>query len=196
MSTSKAYPGSCHCGFVQYQVRLQLPPTNDGQAKSVRLYKCNCSTCQKMGFFHCRPINPENDFILISPTNIDELGDYRVFSKTNGWYFCKRCGVRVFGVGGVWESKQIDVEHWAGEKREEEKSQLVLTSKPTTKTKVVDGKDVTEPYHYVSVNAVTLEPSEDIDLRMWREKEWLLYIDTREGTGKPRSDKPHEGGMY
>ncbi|KAJ8112422.1 hypothetical protein OPT61_g5204 [Boeremia exigua] len=144
-----------------------------------------------MGFFHCRPISPEDDFILTSPANIEELGDYRVFSETNGWYFCKKCGVRVFGVGGVWESKHIDVEQWANGKHEgEEKSQLVMMTKPTTKKRVRDGKEVAEAYHYLSVNAVTLEPSEDIDLRMWHEKGWVLYMDCRERTGPPRLEKP------
>jgi len=150
-----------------------------------------------MGFFHCRPISPENDFILTSPTNIEELGDYRVFSKKNGWYFCKKCGVRVFGVGGLWEPMHVDVEQWAGEKSKGgAKQQLVMRSKPTTRTREVSGEEVTEPYHYVSVNAVTLEPGEEIDLRMWHDKGWIVYMDCRERTGKPRVEKPYDGGMY
>lgn len=197
MSDSKAYPGSCHCGFVQYQVRLKFPPNYDRPMESIRLYKCNCTTCQKMGFFHCRPISPKDDFILTSPTDLDELGDYRVFSKRNGWYFCKRCGVRVFGVAGVWEAAHVDVEQWASGKDDEtENSQLVMKTKPTTRTREVDGTEVTEPYHYVSVNAVTLEPSEEIDLRMWHEKSWIGYMDCREHKGKPRVNEPYEGGMY
>ena len=150
-----------------------------------------------MGFFHCRPISPEEDFILISPTNLQELGDYRVFSKTNGWYFCKKCGVRVFGVAGEWEPMHTDVKQWAGVEREgEEKLDLVVRSKPTTRTRVVGAEEVTEAYHYVSVNAVTLEPSEEIDLRMWHEKGWIMYMDCRDRKGQPRLEKPYEGGMY
>ncbi|KAL1651710.1 hypothetical protein SLS61_005373 [Didymella pomorum] len=203
MSTTKGYPGSCHCGFVQYQIRLTFPPVYDRQAddftpKSISLYKCNCSTCQKMGFFHCRPIDPQEDFILISPANLDELGDYRAFSKTQGWYFCKSCGVRVFGVAAEWEKVDIDVEKWAERKSSEEegKFQPVLKTKATTRTRTVDGKEVTKDYHYVSINAVTLEPGDEIDLRMWHEKGWLLYVDCRSRTEGPRLGKPHEGGMY
>ncbi|XPT01243.1 hypothetical protein M3J09_010383 [Ascochyta lentis] len=194
MTLAKEYPGSCHCGFVQYKVRLQFPPVQDPRAKSIRLYKCNCSTCQRMGFFHCRPISPADDFTLISPTNIEELGDYRVNSKTNGWYFCKKCGVRVFGVGGVWEQVHPDGEGVDGEGAETLPS--VFKTKATTKTRKVDGEEVTEPYYYVSVNAVTLEPSEDIDLRKWHDNGWVFYVDTRNHTGGPRLAKPYEGGMY
>ena len=150
-----------------------------------------------MGFFHCRPISPEEDFILISPTNLEELGDYRAFSKTNGWYFCKKCGVRVFGVAGKWEQTDINVEQWAGSKDTGEgKQQPVLKTRSTTRTRNVSGEEITETYQYVSVNAVTLEPSEDIDLRMWYEKGWVLYMDCRDRKGQPRPAKPYEGGMY
>jgi hypothetical protein len=151
-----------------------------------------------MGFFHCRPIDPQEDFILISPANLDELGDYRAFSKTQGWYFCKSCGVRVFGVAAEWEKVDIDVEKWAERKSSEEEGKLqpVLKTKATTRTRTVDGKEVTKDYHYVSINAVTLEPGDEIDLRMWHEKGWLLYVDCRSRTEGPRLGKPHEGGMY
>lgn len=203
MSTSVAYTGSCHCGFVQYQIRLTFPPVCDRQAadfdtKSISLYKCNCSTCQKMGFFHCRPIDPQEDFVLISPTNLDELGDYRTFAKTSGWYFCKSCGVRVFGVAAKWELADIDINKWAGTKPIEDGDELqsVLRTKATTRTRVVDGKEVTEDDHYVSINAVTLEPTDDIDLSMWHEKGWILYVDCRSRTESARFGKPFKGGMY
>jgi hypothetical protein len=203
MSSSKAYSGSCHCGFVQYQIRLTFPPVlerqaNDSTTKSISLYKCNCSTCQKMGFFHCRPIDPQKDFILISPTSFEELGDYRTFSKTQGWHFCKNCGVRVFGVAGKWEQADIDIGKWAGAKHTEEVDELqpVLRTKATTRTRMVDGKETTKDYHYISVNAVTLEPSDEIDLRMWHEKGWIVYVDCRSRTESVRLGKPFEGGMY
>lgn len=151
-----------------------------------------------MGFFHCRPIDPEEDFILTSPTNLDELGDYRTFSKTQGWYFCKKCGVRVFGVIANWEQANIDVEKWAGSKPTEEEDELqpVLKTRITTRARTVNGKEVKEDYHYLSVNAVTLEPSDEIDLRMWHEKGYVIYMDCRNRSGPPRLEKPYKGGMY
>jgi hypothetical protein len=106
-SDMKAYPGSCHCGDVQYQVKLKFPPVHDATADSIRIYKCNCSTCQKMGYFHCRPVDPANDYILTSP-DPEQLGDYRCFEKKHGWIFCKKCGVRVLGLGGSWEYVHVD----------------------------------------------------------------------------------------
>ena len=197
MSSAQAYPGSCHCGFVQYQIRLKFPPIHDRNAESVRLYKCNCSTCQKMGFFHCRPISPKEDFILISPTNIGELGDYRVFSKNNGWYFCKKCGVRVFGMAGVWEQAEVSVDEWASANLGVgQDTTQVLKTKPMIRTLEAEGQVETKRYHYLSVNAVTLEPSEDTDLRMWHEKGWVMYMDCRDRSGPPRLEKPYYGGMY
>jgi len=150
-----------------------------------------------MGLFHLRPINPTSDYILTSPTNIDHLGEYRCFAKKHGWYFCKTCGVRVLGLGGEWEQVELDVGEWAGTKKEgdEEKLEKVWRTKGKQGTKEVDGTTVKKPY-YLSVNAVTLEPSEEIDLRKWHEKGWIFYVETRRQDGTPIGMKPHEGGMY
>jgi hypothetical protein len=72
-----------------------------------------------MGYFHLRPINPTEDYILVSPAP-DELGEYRCYSEKHGWYFCKKCGVRILGLGGEWEQIELDVEKWAGTKQEAE----------------------------------------------------------------------------
>lgn len=150
-----------------------------------------------MGFFHCRPISPADDFVLTSPTKIEELGDYRTNTETLAWYYCKRCAVRVFAVAGVWEEAHRDLEEWAGVKSGGgQKLQPVLMTKGTTKAKMVNGEQVSEPYHYLSVNAVTLEPSEDIDLRKWHEKGWVFYVGAGNHKGPPRLEKPYEGGMY
>jgi len=186
MSDRKAYPGSCHCGAVRYQVKLKFPPIHDPTAETIRIYKCNCTTCQKMGMFHCRPINPTEDYILTSPASIEELGDYRCYEKKHGWYFCKSCGVRILGLGGSWEQVEIDVEKWAGTKveGEEEKPQKVWKTKGDPITVEVDGKKFTRPY-YLSINAVTLEPSEDIDLRKWHDNRWLFYVENLKKDGTP-----------
>jgi len=188
MSELKAYPGSCHCGDVQYQVKLKFPSKQDDQAESVRIYKCNCSTCQKMGYFHLRPINPTEHYILLSP-NPKDLGDYRCFEKKHGWYFCKKCGVRVLGLGGSWEQVELDVEKWASTTKETEKETLQTVWK-------TNGPPGPKRY-YLSVNATTLEPSEDTDLRKWHENGWISYCESRREDGTPtRFGRPHEGGMY
>jgi len=198
MSELKAYPGSCHCGDVQYQVKLKFPPVHEPTAGSIRIYKCNCTTCQKMGYFHVRPTQPADNYILISPASPEELGDYRCNSKKQGWYFCKKCGVRVLGLGGSWEPVELDVERWAGSKKEggEEKLQKVWKPKGEPKVVELEGEKVTLPF-YLSVNAVTLEPSENIDLRKWHEKGWVCYVENLRMDGSPtREGEPYEGGMY
>lgn len=153
-----------------------------------------------MGFFHCRPINSTQDFILTSPATIEELGEYRTFAKKVGWYFCKDCGARVFGMGGTWEQVSLDVEHWAGTKEEEDRENLqkVWRSNPSTITTTQDGEEIAKPYHYLSVNAVTLEPGGDIDLGKWYDNGWVFYMDNlfKKNGRDERVGKPHEGGMY
>lgn len=197
MSSIKAYPGSCHCGEIQYQVKLKFPPIHDFAVDSVRIYKCNCTLCQKMGYFHCRPINPTEDYILTSPTNIEELGEYRCNKKKHAWYFCKKCGVRVLGVNATWEQIDLDVENWAGTKGEgePEKLQKVWKTKGESRTFTLGGKTLTGPY-YLSVNAVTLEPSEDIDLVKWHDNGWLFYVENFHDTDDIQVGKPYYAGMY
>ncbi|KAF2708591.1 hypothetical protein K504DRAFT_477100 [Pleomassaria siparia CBS 279.74] len=200
MSTTGVHHGSCHCGFVQYQIRLTFPPIPpflEAGAKSVKLYKCNCTVCQKMGFFHCRPININDDFILTSPSNIQELGDYRVFAKRTGWYFCKTCGVRTFGMSGTWEQDEIDVGTWSGKQHGDGTVQKVWKSKSNDIDTEKDGKKITKPYHYLSVNAVTLEGGDGgVDLKEWHEKGWLYYVENREKAGNHPQPQPFHCGMY
>jgi hypothetical protein len=151
-----------------------------------------------MGYFHCRPTNPRDNFILTSPTNLEDLGDYRCFAKFSGWYFCKTCGVRVVAMSSAWDQVEIDVEKWAGTKKEGEEEKLQKVWKPKGEPSEVekDGKKVMKPF-YLSVNAVTLELSEDTDLRKWHEKGWVAYVESRRNDGTPtRLGEPHEGGMY
>ena len=153
-----------------------------------------------MGLFHCRPITPSEDFILTSPATIEELGDYRTNSKKHSWYFCKQCGVRFVALGGEWEQVDMDVEQWACTKSSSDKEDLrkVWKTKGITSTTEEDGKTVTKPLHYLSVNAVTLEPSEDIDLRKWHENGWVFYVQSlkKETGSRLRLNEPYWGGMY
>jgi hypothetical protein len=194
MSALKAYPGSCHCGAVQYLAKLKFPANTSTTSSpdKIHIYKCNCSTCQKMGYFHLRPINPTEHYILLSPKP-SELGDYRCFEKKHGWLFCKQCGVRVLGLGGEWEETEVDVREWAGESTSSLGPGVKEGLQTVWKTKAKEeGKR-----YYLSINAVTLEPSEEIDLREWHEKGWIFYVECRRNDGTSlRFGEPHEGGMY
>jgi hypothetical protein len=136
---------------------------------------------------------------MTSPSSPEELGDYRAFSGKVGWYFCKKCGARTFGVGGGWKQVELDIDEWAGKEGEESKKQKVwMTETKGEITLPRGGQEVTMPLHFVSVNATTLEVGEDgVDLREWFEKGWISYGENRDpskaGSHQP---KPHPGGMY
>ncbi|NNL95195.1 MAG: GFA family protein [Xanthomonadales bacterium] len=81
----KFYSGGCHCGAVQYKVRL---PAN------LEVHRCNCSICQKCGFLHL--IVNAADFELIKGAG--NLNEYNFNSGVARHLFCKHCGVKSFYV--------------------------------------------------------------------------------------------------
>ena len=82
----KSYRASCHCSRVQVEVGLDLSQPS---------YRCNCSICRRSRFWPAIA-SPEN-FRLI--TGEKELTLYVFGSQKNQHFFCRRCGIRVFGVG-------------------------------------------------------------------------------------------------
>jgi hypothetical protein len=94
---------------------------------------------------------------------------------------------------GTWAEIELDVEEWAGTKKEGEQESVQKVWKPIFESK--DGKD--NERCYLSVNAVTLELTEDTDLRKWHERGWIAYLERRRKDGTPtRFGEPHEGGTY
>lgn len=86
----ETFHGSCHCGFITYDVKLELPENPVAS-------RCNCRVCLKSGYTGIRT-SPEN-FILKTPSNKADLPDYQWRSKEIHRYYCKTCGVHVFGEG-------------------------------------------------------------------------------------------------
>jgi gamma-glutamylcysteine synthetase len=74
----------------------------------------------------------------------------------------------------------------------------VWKTKSTTITTMVDGEEVLKPYHYVSVNAVTLEPGGEVDLKAWHENGWIFYVENRSKNNKTgmKLAEPFESGIY
>jgi len=78
----KTYLGSCHCGFIQFEVSADIDHVRE----------CNCSICLKRGTLNFRvPLAA-----LKILTTLDKLSLYQWGSKTAEDYFCPRCGVLPF----------------------------------------------------------------------------------------------------
>jgi hypothetical protein len=88
----KTYAGSCHCGAVRFEAELEL---------SEGVHKCNCSCCTKArAWFVVAP--PERVRLL---AGADAQTDYQWVPQGRPaaflhFRFCKKCGVRTFGLGG------------------------------------------------------------------------------------------------
>ena len=86
----QTYSGSCHCGAVRFEADLDL-----GKPAS----RCNCSLCTKRGA-STQIVKPA---ALRVTAKEGALGEYAWASKTNQFYFCKACGMHVFGRGNLPE---------------------------------------------------------------------------------------------
>jgi hypothetical protein len=78
--------GSCHCGQVQYDVKLDL---------SKPVITCNCSICQRSGTLLA--FVPADSFTLRSGE--EAVTDYQFGRMSIHHLFCSRCGVRSFARG-------------------------------------------------------------------------------------------------
>lgn len=77
-----AYPGSCHCGAVRFEVTAEID--------HVRV--CDCSICRRRGglMFRVR----EDQLKLQTP--LEQMALYQFHTRTAKDYFCKTCGVLPF----------------------------------------------------------------------------------------------------
>ena len=82
------HAGGCHCGDVRFEVDVDL---SKGGAR------CNCTVCTKRATTGAI-VKPEA-FRLLTPE--DRTSGYAWGGKTGTFYFCKRCGIQVFGRGDL-----------------------------------------------------------------------------------------------
>jgi hypothetical protein len=82
----KTYSGSCHCGSVRFEADLDLSATS---------FRCNCSICRRNRFWPA--VARPGQFRLLAGR--EELTEYLFNTRKNQHLFCRRCGVRAFGIG-------------------------------------------------------------------------------------------------
>jgi hypothetical protein len=80
---TKTYHGSCGCGKVRFEVRLDLAEGT---------FKCNCTMCTKTRLWGAA-VKPDA-FQLLSGE-----GELTKYSGGVEHFFCKHCGVKPFGRG-------------------------------------------------------------------------------------------------
>jgi hypothetical protein len=88
-STSTTHRGSCHCGAVRFEAQLDLTQGS----------KCNCSICMKTN--NIGAITKPDAFRLLEGES--SSSEYAWGSKTGTRYFCKHCGIHVYGRGHLAE---------------------------------------------------------------------------------------------
>lgn len=82
----KTYKATCHCGQVVIEADLDLAQSS---------FRCNCSICRRSRFWPAIAL-PEGFRIVAGES---ELTRYVFASQKNHHYFCRHCGIRVFGIG-------------------------------------------------------------------------------------------------
>jgi hypothetical protein len=82
---AKKHTGSCHCGAVKIEV---IVDASSGT-------RCNCSVCTKLNTLGAK-VKPDALKVISGES---ELSTYVWGAKIGTRYFCKHCGVHVFGRG-------------------------------------------------------------------------------------------------
>jgi hypothetical protein len=86
MAELKTYAGSCHCGKVRYEVKLDLTSP---------VISCNCSMCGRSGTLLA--FAPAAEFKLLSGE--EALTDYVFNRHAIHHTFCSTCGIKSFAKG-------------------------------------------------------------------------------------------------
>ncbi|KAJ3484208.1 hypothetical protein NLG97_g7113 [Lecanicillium saksenae] len=188
--------GGCHCGATRYIIFLTLPaPHNESnpfKPGEQKIYRCNCTICQKASIFSVRPADPTDDFLLLSPLDpYTSLGDYLTDDKEIHFFFCKTCGVRCFSTNATGELVDVDT------------AALGLPegkNAPARAWRAVRGSGHPEYGTFVNVHGNTIDPDHtEFDMRELTETKRVQYFENysepREGPSG-RWDRPHVHGCY
>jgi hypothetical protein len=149
-----------------------------------------------MGYFHMRLPDAANQFFVLSPPELESMGDYRCGSGHVQWLFCPKCGVRCFATAGPWIRDEISRElanKAISPTRYEGRGRLsVWRMDPALYLEQTTG--------YVSVNALTIDQDQlheqSLDLRHLVDQKEVEYMDCKESKGDERYTYPHDGGTW
>ncbi|TKA78183.1 hypothetical protein B0A49_01309 [Cryomyces minteri] len=199
-----------------YMTLLPIPAPSGNYARdrtSVLFCKCNCTISQKIGYPHTRMPSSPDDFVLLSPADLGELGDYTCGSeekraepeKRLHFYFCKTCGVRYFSLYtyGEDEGEVVDLVigdsvRGVGEDGEgnQDVSELSRAWKCKKESWIEDSSQGGQT-GYLSIGAHTIEPDQEgFDLVELGKEKKMKYLDGRNQREKSRYDCPHTGGTW
>lgn len=94
----KTCHGSCHCGAVRFECKIDLAPAGQRSEPErsgiwwTSTFRCNCSSCLKTRFWKAF-VRPD-DFKLLQGK--EALCEYRFGERQISHVFCGRCGVHPF----------------------------------------------------------------------------------------------------
>lgn len=224
----RPFTGSCHCGALRYIIYLRLPhePPRDRKHGQQAFYRCNCTVCHKAGILHARVASSPDDFLLLSTGSsgavaedngqgegdvsdpLAALGDYTCNEGALHFLYCRTCAVRCFTFMGQGEVVEVEDEHVIALERAHRQQQHTGKEKESDSGKLMAWRPRKEGWKegrvngcYLSVNAITIDQGQDgFDLREWKEKGWILYLDVKRtgqpDQGHPSYERPHPGGTY
>jgi hypothetical protein len=231
--TRRPYTGSCHCGRIRYLAYIKTPtpaperagpgdpaggpPTGADEyhrATGQTCYKCNCTTCTKLGFWHLRLADSPGDFYVFAPApggaegegpaaadgpaaaGGDGWGAYRCGPRrVNRWVFCKACGARPFGFRGEWSARPLDeapAEVRAAAARGAGSGGAVAAWSPRRE----GWSEGRGRGSYLSVNLTSVDAKQEgFDLRDFTTFRWIRYFDLLNDSYQ-EADVPFAGGMF
>ena len=232
----RPYYGSCHCKNVKYVTWIHLPEGGSSaeslasdqpvpkfadtdvkkfiEATGQEIYKCNCTTCHKLGHFHLRLADSPRDFLLLRPLaepgqSDSGLTPYVIPKGNTKWYFCSRCGTRLFSIRGEFErvdGVKVPAKALAEMGLESEGHVVDGPGSESSAERVVSGwspksegweEDGEARTSYFSLNLITVDAAQEgFDLREIHERGWVQYLDAIDYMPEERTTRPHQHGMY
>lgn len=94
MSNEQSYTGSCHCGLVRYEVKLDL---------SKPVLSCNCSMCARAGTLLAF-VGPD---AFVQQSGQNALSTYKFNHHVIDHLFCSTCGIKAFARGTTPDGKAM-----------------------------------------------------------------------------------------